>query len=73
MISWQCECWALSQVIVTISLFGQLFAVATLPALTCSSTALMHLTHFLAKTSAGFGVLGFLDNGAMMLVSRFDI
>lgn len=66
---WQREHFGMSQVMVTINSTIQLLAVAMLPPLTESSSQLMRLTHYVAKTFAGVGVLDFLDNGGVFLVS----
>ncbi|PCH34173.1 hypothetical protein WOLCODRAFT_94949 [Wolfiporia cocos MD-104 SS10] len=67
---WLREDFTGSQVLVTINTVAQLFAIARLPPLTASSTALMRLTHLVAKTFAGIGVLDLIDNGGVMLRYR---
>ena len=54
--------------LVTINTVAQLTAVAALPPLTPRSSTLHHLTHLVAKTFAGIGVLDFIDNGGVALV-----
>jgi len=63
---WLREDFTASQVLVTINTFAQLYAVSRLPPLSSSSTSLMYLTHLVAKTFAGIGVLDFVDNGGVM-------
>lgn len=53
----------------TVNTLMQLFAVARLPPLTSTSSRLMLLTHMVAKTFAGIGVLDFIDNGGVVMVS----
>ncbi|KAI0652724.1 hypothetical protein C8Q79DRAFT_1061887 [Trametes meyenii] len=67
---WLREDFKASQVLVTINTFAQLFAVAALPPLTSHSSSLLCLTHFVAKTFAGIGVLDFIDNGGVALGYR---
>ena len=57
-----------SQVLVTINTLSQLAAVAVLPPLPRHAPTLHRLTHAVAKTFAGIGVLDLLDNGGVMLV-----
>ena len=64
MLFWNKERFGASQLLVTINSVAQLYAVARLPAY-ASSTA---LTHWVAKTTAGIGILDFVDNGAVALV-----
>ncbi|KZT02241.1 uncharacterized protein LAESUDRAFT_662326 [Laetiporus sulphureus 93-53] len=64
---WLREDFIGSQILVTINTVAQLYAVARLPAITSSSTGLMVLTHLVAKTFAGIGVLDFIDNGGVAL------
>jgi len=64
---WLREDFTASQVLVTINSTIQLLAVALLPPLTESSSHLMRLTHYVAKTFAGIGVLDFIDNGGVAL------
>ncbi|KAF9819998.1 hypothetical protein IEO21_01660 [Rhodonia placenta] len=59
-----------SQVLVTVNTLMQLFAVARLPPLTSTSSRLMLLTHMVAKTFAGIGVLDFIDNGGVVMGYR---
>ncbi|KAI0937294.1 hypothetical protein AcV5_005235 [Taiwanofungus camphoratus] len=59
-----------SQVLVTINTVAQLLAVARLPPLTAQSSGLMRLTHLVAKTFAGIGVLDLVDNGGVMMRYR---
>ncbi|KAI0352267.1 hypothetical protein OH77DRAFT_1486044 [Trametes cingulata] len=62
---WLREDFKASQLLVTINTFAQLLAVAALPPLTPTSSSLLRLTHFVAKTFAGIGVLDFIDNGGV--------
>ena len=55
--------------LVTINTVIQLLAVAALPPLRPESPVLHKLTHLVAKTFAGIGVLDFIDNGGVALVS----
>lgn len=66
MVFWNNEQFAFSQVLVTINSFAQLYAVATLPPYSPENA----LTHWVAKTTAGIGLLDFIDNGGVMLVSK---
>lgn len=66
---WLREDFVASQVLVTINTFAQLVAVAALPPLTPTSPMLHRLTHLVAKTFAGIGVLDFIDNAGVALVS----
>ena len=61
----------MSQILVSVNTAAQLFAVSRLPALTSSSPRLLFVTHLVAKTFAGVGVLDFVDNGGVALVRRF--
>ena len=63
---WLREEFTASQVLVTINTVAQLAAVARLPPITPGSSRLMVLTHLVAKTFAGIGVLDLLDNGGVM-------
>ncbi|EJD03486.1 uncharacterized protein FOMMEDRAFT_154558 [Fomitiporia mediterranea MF3/22] len=63
MVFWNHEKFTASQLLVSINTFAQLYAVARLPAYT-QQTA---LTHWVAKTTAGIGLLDFVDNGAVAL------
>lgn len=65
---WLKESFTLSQLLVTINTAAQLFAVSQLPPLTASSHPLLRITHLVAKTFAGIGILDFVDNGAVALV-----
>ena len=65
---WSKEDFITSQILVTINTFSQLYAVSRLPPVTEASPALLRLTHLVAKTSAGIGVLDFVDNGSVALV-----
>ncbi|CDO77275.1 hypothetical protein BN946_scf184753.g25 [Trametes cinnabarina] len=67
---WLREEFTASQVLVTINTVAQLLAVAALPPLTPNSSSLMRLTHYVAKTFAGIGVLDFIDNGGVALMYR---
>ncbi len=67
---WLREDFVSSQVLVTINTVAQLAAVAALPPLSPTSPMLYRLTHLVAKTFAGVGVLDFIDNGGVVLVSR---
>ncbi|KAH9885378.1 hypothetical protein C8Q73DRAFT_740835 [Cubamyces lactineus] len=64
---WLREDFKASQVLVTINTLAQLLAVAALPPLTPNSSSLMRLTHYVAKTFAGIGVLDLVDNGGVAL------
>lgn len=69
MVFWMQESFWLSQVCVTINTFAQLYAVFYLLSPT-SDYAMENsntLTHLVAKTFAGIGVLDFFDNGAVAL------
>ena len=66
---WLKENFIASQVLVTINTAAHLFAVARLPPLTADSPALLHTTHFVAKSIAGIGILDFIDNGGVAAVS----
>ncbi|CCL98071.1 uncharacterized protein FIBRA_00065 [Fibroporia radiculosa] len=59
-----------SQILVTVNTFAQLFAVARLPLLTPKSSTIMRLTHVVAITFAGIGVLDLIDNGGVVLRYR---
>ncbi|KAI0070329.1 hypothetical protein K474DRAFT_1693846 [Panus rudis PR-1116 ss-1] len=63
--AWLGENFVTSQVLVTINTFAHLYAVARLPQLTVTSSRLMKLTHLVAKTIAGIGILDFVDNGGV--------
>ena len=65
MLFWNNEQFTASQILVTINSFSQLYAVATLPPYGPDTA----LTHWVAKTTAGIGLLDFVDNGAVALVS----
>ncbi|KAI0658316.1 hypothetical protein C8Q70DRAFT_917696 [Cubamyces menziesii] len=67
---WLREDFTASQVMVTINTFAQLLAVTALPPLTPTSSSLLRLTHYVAKTFAGIGVLDFIDNGGVALRYR---
>ncbi|TFK86326.1 hypothetical protein K466DRAFT_493007 [Polyporus arcularius HHB13444] len=67
---WLREDFVSSQVLVTINTVAQLAAVAALPPLTPTSPMLLRLTHLVAKTFAGVGVLDFVDNGGVVLQYR---
>ncbi|KAI9067196.1 Dor1-domain-containing protein [Trametes sanguinea] len=67
---WLREEFTASQVLVTINTVAQLLAVAALPPLTPNSSTLMRLTHYVAKTFAGIGVLDLVDNGGVALMYR---
>lgn len=64
MVFWNKEKFGLSQLLVTINTVSHLFAVSQLPPITPANA----LTHWVAKTTAGIGILDFLDNGAVALV-----
>lgn len=66
---WLRENFVASQILVTINTVAQLTAVAALPPLTPSSPMLHRLTHLVAKTFAGIGVLDFIDDAGVALVS----
>ena len=55
----------MSQALVTINSVSQLYAVSRLPPMTSENA----LTHLVAKTTAGIGLLDFVDNGGVALVS----
>lgn len=64
MIFWNSERLDISQAFVTVNTFAQLFyLIARLQPMNTSSTSSV-LTHVVAKTFAGIGVLDFLHNGA---------
>lgn len=63
---WLREEFTASQVLVTINTVAQLAAVTRLPPITPGSSRLMVLTHLVAKTFAGIGVLDLLDNGGVV-------
>lgn len=67
MVFWNKEKFGLSQLLVTINTVSHLFAVSQLPPITPANA----LTHWVAKTTAGIGILDFLDNGAVALVNIF--
>ncbi|KAI0706267.1 hypothetical protein C8T65DRAFT_577336 [Cerioporus squamosus] len=67
---WLREDFTASQVLVTINTVAQLAAVAALPPLTPTSPMIHRLTHLVAKTFAGIGVLDFIDNGGVFLRYR---
>lgn len=67
---WLRENFVASQILVTINTVAQLTAVAALPPLTPSSPMLHRLTHLVAKTFAGIGVLDFIDNAGVALQYR---
>lgn len=52
----------------TINTAAHLFIVARLPPLTAHSSALLYMTHFVAKSTAGIGILDFIDNGGVAAV-----
>ncbi|TBU41747.1 hypothetical protein BD309DRAFT_867707 [Dichomitus squalens] len=62
---WLRQNFAASQVFVTINTAVQLLAVAALPPVRPDSPMLHKLTHLVAKTFAGIGVLDFIDNGGV--------
>ena len=64
MFFWNKEQFWLSQALVTINSVSQLYAVSRLPPMTSENA----LTHLVAKTTAGIGLLDFVDNGAVALV-----
>ena len=66
---WLQENFTVSQILVSINTAIQLFAVARLPSLWSSSPSLLFITHLVAKTFAGIGVLDFIDNGGVAIVS----
>lgn len=66
---WLKESFTASQLLVTINTAAQLYAVSQLPPLKSTSHPLLHTTHLVAKTFAGIGILDFVDNGAVALVS----
>ncbi|KAJ3558152.1 hypothetical protein NM688_g1091 [Phlebia brevispora] len=67
---WLRKNFTVSQILVTINTAAQLFAVARLPTLTTGSPRLLFVTHLVAKTFAGIGVLDFVDNGGVALRSQ---
>ena len=69
---WLQENFTVSQILVSINTAIQLFAVARLPSLSSSSPSLLFITHLVAKTFAGIGVLDFIDNSGVALVSTFS-
>ncbi|EPT03831.1 hypothetical protein FOMPIDRAFT_1115036 [Fomitopsis schrenkii] len=66
LVFWLREEFTASQVLVTINTVAQLAAVARLPPITPGCSRLMVLTHLVAKTFAGIGVLDLLDNGGVV-------
>ena len=69
LIFWLREGFNMSQILVTVNTALHLFAVARLPPLTASSSSLLWATHLVAKSTAGIGILDFVDNGGVALVS----
>lgn len=67
MIFWNREQFGLSQLLVSINSLSQLYAVSQLPPMTPGN----RLTHWVAKTTAGIGLLDFFDNGGVAAVRRF--
>ena len=65
MLFWNNEQFTVSQICVTINSVAQLYAVATLPPYSPQNA----LTHWVAKSTAGIGLLDFVDNGAVALAS----
>ena len=65
MLFWNNEQFTASQILVTINSAAQLYAVATLPPCAPENA----FTHWTAKTTAGIGLLDFVDNGAVALAS----
>ncbi|KAI5115637.1 hypothetical protein M0805_002884 [Coniferiporia weirii] len=63
MIFWNREQFGVSQALVTVNSVAQLYAVSRLPPLAPENA----LTHWVAKTTAGIGLLDFVDNGAVAL------
>jgi hypothetical protein len=64
MIFWNKEQFWASQALVTVNSFAHIYAVSQLPPIAQGNI----LTHWVAKTTAGIGILDFLDNGAVALV-----
>ncbi|KIP03630.1 hypothetical protein PHLGIDRAFT_94545 [Phlebiopsis gigantea 11061_1 CR5-6] len=67
LIFWLREGFNMSQILVTANTALQLFAVSRLPPLTASSPPLLWATHLVAKTTAGIGIMDFVDNGGVAL------
>lgn len=67
MICWNNEYFWLAQALVTINSFAHIYAVSQLPPIAHGN----YLTHWVAKTTAGIGLLDFFDNGAVALVSEY--
>lgn len=61
MLFWNSERFGWAQALVTINSAAQLYAVARLPPLSRATL----LTHLVAKTTAGIGIMDFVDNGAV--------
>lgn len=68
MIFWNREQFGTSQLLVMVNTFSHLYAVSQLPPLTSTNL----LTHLVVKTTAGIGILDFIDNGGVALVRCFD-
>ena len=69
MIFWNNEQFTYSQILVTINSFAQLYAVANLPSYSTQNA----LTHWVAKTTAGIGLLDLVDNGGVAVVSKLVV
>ncbi|PSS02344.1 hypothetical protein PHLCEN_2v4037 [Hermanssonia centrifuga] len=67
---WLRQSFSLSQILVTVNTTAQLFAVARLPPLKRDSPRLLWVTHLVAKTFAGIGILDFVDNGGVAMHHR---
>ncbi|KAH8119760.1 hypothetical protein DFH11DRAFT_5998 [Phellopilus nigrolimitatus] len=63
MVFWKYEMFSFSQVLVCVNSLAQLYAVSRLPPISPNNA----LTHWVAKTTAGIGILDFVDNGAVAL------
>ncbi|TDL19435.1 hypothetical protein BD410DRAFT_752351 [Rickenella mellea] len=63
MVFWQAEQFGLSELMVAINTFSQLYAVSQLPPVGPEN----RLTHFVAKSFAGIGILDLFDNGGVAM------
>ena len=68
MIFWNREQFGWSQLFVCVNSFAHLYAVTQLPDISERNA----LTHWVAKTTAGIGLLDLLDNGGVFIVSTID-
>ncbi|THH10386.1 hypothetical protein EW145_g1347 [Phellinidium pouzarii] len=66
MFFWNRQQFGMSQALVSINSLAHIYAVSQLPPLTSANV----LTHWVAKTTAGIGLLDFVDNGAVALRYR---